>query len=309
MDVLRTGYTTGMRFYNDSDQVTPIKWYLVSDDTPIFDGYHRFASRNYGNRWRYSPLGETTQKPVWSPGANLEPYLARNTCGRTYLFLAGASINDPTFGPNADGYYDCQPIANILPLTAVSWSPNFSTPSDVFDDQINNGSEVLTQYYPNYTEGKFITGWEVLTTNDIHDLGPIINGWEVRTEYNPGGGSSCCTGSNPATFTATFTNTPSNGSCSNCGAYPLVYTLTFVSDDGMGTCVWEGDYFDPCMLTTRQATLTIGGGEANFIIGGSDVVAYRLASGFDCDTGNVLDFMLAGPNCTNWEPTVLVEKV
>jgi len=82
MDLVRSCYTTTMRFYADSADEVPVRWYFCAPDADIFPGYTLFGSGNWASeKIDWQGPGEAAWRPrEYSDGSppGPEPILLRD---------------------------------------------------------------------------------------------------------------------------------------------------------------------------------------------------------------------------------------
>lgn len=111
MDWIRVGYDTKMRL-RVGGPLVPVRWYLVPEDTPVFPGYHSFASRVWDNGDGFSgnnPVGEPPDS-TFKANQTGPPFLAarpQKFCGNLQWFAEGPPSNAPALVLGADGFPVC----------------------------------------------------------------------------------------------------------------------------------------------------------------------------------------------------------
>lgn len=119
MDMLRSCYSTNMRFFSDQPTTqTKVLWYFVDDFTPFFPYRTVFNSANWDNdKGIHHPLGEVrgASRP-WRSGMPPGLYTGDHFCGTPAMFMQGVPVPIPVIrlnngqpvccgGPLPDGFH------------------------------------------------------------------------------------------------------------------------------------------------------------------------------------------------------------
>ena len=108
MDLLRSCYTTEMRFWQDRPDSVPVRWFWADEDAQVFPGYHRFASGNWATPYgKWEGPGEVQDAPrEWNDGAN--PGLSgQKFCGPQSSYEHGSPWPGKPLHANAEGLCPC----------------------------------------------------------------------------------------------------------------------------------------------------------------------------------------------------------
>lgn len=116
MDMIRTAYTTRMRFF-EGGPLVPVRWYFADKGAKTFPKYHRFASGAFTLEHHeenaikfYDGPGEPVPRYFERDdfnGANLLGTTGRNFCGKVEVFMRGQVDTDPTWTTDAEGRSPC----------------------------------------------------------------------------------------------------------------------------------------------------------------------------------------------------------
>lgn len=114
MDLLRSCYTTEMRFWKDRPDTVPVRWFWCDEEAEIFPGHHRFASGVWAAK--YGPWegpGEVEEAPrPFDPGVN--PGLdGHKFCGPKSSYAEGSPWPGKPLLANAAGLCPC--CVDVIP--------------------------------------------------------------------------------------------------------------------------------------------------------------------------------------------------
>jgi hypothetical protein len=120
MDLLRSCYSTKMRFFLDSDVEVPVRWFFCDDKAKIFPAHHLFGSGNWAKEKTGWPgPGEVEGEPrPWSPGAIVAGFKGQHFCGPLAGFTEGT--NFPGIPLHADKDGNCACCTPTIP-TCQTW--------------------------------------------------------------------------------------------------------------------------------------------------------------------------------------------
>jgi hypothetical protein len=120
MDLIRSCYTTFMRFFSDSDLAIKVRWFFCDNDAETFPGHHRFGSGNWASdKWPWPGAGEVPDAPrVWDSGAIIPGYLGEKFCGPLSGYRDGVPFPGVPLNGIATG--ECQCCKPLPPSTLCS---------------------------------------------------------------------------------------------------------------------------------------------------------------------------------------------
>ena len=124
MDVLRSGYSTRMRFDPSSPgRSSPVTWYRCPAGAQVFPGAHNFPSLNWyrGSNLPQAPLGELLSAPrPWSNGKTPVEATGTKLCVVPAAFMTGL----PYLSTPRDEYPDSYPkCCNLIPTACCGFMP------------------------------------------------------------------------------------------------------------------------------------------------------------------------------------------
>ncbi len=95
--MLRSGYTTRMKFRSDSDDLTPVIWYRVPNSRPFVPFYNLYSSINWNSKQSSSKVGEQQgETRRWYNGKLPAPFEGdSHFCGTRAAWRNGATTADP----------------------------------------------------------------------------------------------------------------------------------------------------------------------------------------------------------------------
>lgn len=110
MDLLRSCYSSNMKFFNGSDHITRVKWFFCADKAQVYPGVQKFASRN----WDYQKLpfdltGEQRpQEMRYRDGSNPWGYPGISFVGPSAFFQNGIPGVPSDYPVNTDPFGLCE---------------------------------------------------------------------------------------------------------------------------------------------------------------------------------------------------------
>jgi hypothetical protein len=127
MDLVRSCYTSTMRFFSDSDVEIPVRWFFCDSNAKVFPHVHRFGSSNWDpSVSTFSGPGEVKRgSPQWSNGALVPGMLGQLFCGPLAVYQAGAVY--PGVPLNADSSGLCMCCGSVPSLTCAQFEATFAT--------------------------------------------------------------------------------------------------------------------------------------------------------------------------------------
>lgn len=124
MDFIRRTYKTRMKLSNNSDVLTPVRWFRAAPGAKLFPRPHFFSSIDWDGLKASDPesrawtgLGEQDGEPrtFWT-GSNVNAVPGTNFCGAPELFLRGRTVGvDPTWVTDANGLSACCLLPTLQP--------------------------------------------------------------------------------------------------------------------------------------------------------------------------------------------------
>lgn len=138
MDVLRSCYSTTMRFQAGNDRLSPVNWYHCPAGAQQFMAHHSFASLNWSGG---SPAGNSVGEVIgaarpYSKGVN-PGTLGTNYCGSLSDYLGIADFLTTPRPTYPDGIPSC--CNAPTPVTCQRWVPGHNNNLD--------SAEMLTSGY------------------------------------------------------------------------------------------------------------------------------------------------------------------
>lgn len=109
MDLVRSCYTTKMRFFTDNDLGIPVKWFFAEPDAKVFPAHHLFGSGNWASdKFGWNGPGEVLGAPrKWSNGANPGGLVGDHFCGPLTGFTEGTKFPGIPLHADLDGICLC----------------------------------------------------------------------------------------------------------------------------------------------------------------------------------------------------------
>ena len=142
MDWIKYPYSTWMKFYKDSDVLTPVCWYYCEPGAKDLGFYTRFASGVYGKDHQadWEGVGEAPfQQLTFGKRSPCCVLPGTGPVGTPKQFAEGVSINDNL--PMPECLYPC--LCDYCPV--MSWQINMSGWDPVYGDfSTFNGTFILT---------------------------------------------------------------------------------------------------------------------------------------------------------------------
>lgn len=124
MDLLRSCYSTKMRFFADSDQEIDVRWFWADEDAQIFPEHTRFGSGNWADEpFHWNGAGEVLGAPrPWNDGAPIDGLVGDHYCGPLATYQNGGTFPGVPLEGLANGKCACcapldePPCVLVFPL-------------------------------------------------------------------------------------------------------------------------------------------------------------------------------------------------
>lgn len=109
MDLIRSCYTTFMRFWKDDPTEVKVRWFFCDGSAKIFPGHHLFGSGNWASdRFDWPGPGEVLDAPrVWDNGRPIAGLIGQHFCGPVASYREGTTWPGVPLDGFADGRCAC----------------------------------------------------------------------------------------------------------------------------------------------------------------------------------------------------------
>lgn len=91
MDLVRSCYTTTMRFFRDDPLEIKVRWFFADEEADVFPHHHLFGSGNWASdRFNWPGPGEVLDAPrPWADGAAPDGLIGDHFCGPLVSYIEG----------------------------------------------------------------------------------------------------------------------------------------------------------------------------------------------------------------------------
>ena len=173
--MVRSCYRTTIRPYRDSDKTVEIVWYFVDEDTPMLPYVHSFLSRNWDDREEDRPLGETTDRTVYSKGFNAWGAASPPPLGLADWWLNGIPTDVGCLVPVWDWCLEWELAFTTIPDAGVSFDIE-EVPARLDDAALVLGAEEVPA---RLDDAGLVLGVEHVPA-DVQDAGLVLG-----ADYSP----------------------------------------------------------------------------------------------------------------------------
>lgn len=109
MDLLRSCYTTFMRFFRDNALEIKVRWFWADEEADVWPGHHLFGSGNWASeRFDWPGPGEVLDAPrPWDDGHPIDGLIGDHYCGPEVSYTEGTAYPGVPLNALEDGRCAC----------------------------------------------------------------------------------------------------------------------------------------------------------------------------------------------------------
>jgi len=186
MDYVRSGYETFMQTWQDSTDLTRVRWFRAAPDAKFFPKEHLFGSQKTWDRGSQNPPEHPGESGYagWTNSANPLGYAGQQHCGSdTAMSLGGVHGVDPVLTTETNGWLAC---CGPMPACGVAipdrWHVVWTSPAGcscageiVMDLQLNEDETVpgVVYYWRIGAPGTYPLPWGAACVGGF-------DGWRVN---------------------------------------------------------------------------------------------------------------------------------